>query len=126
MGLLIETLQNDQKGIVPHSDPFNYESTQKQLYHDLLSDRTHFDEFILGKYYEWIVYIITFGGVLITILNNFDAADTSIEKVLEFTDDGLYTIHFVLLIVLRGPIYDLERKSIQMMVLHFVAGYSSR
>jgi len=27
MGLIIETLQNDKKGILNEEDPFNYEST---------------------------------------------------------------------------------------------------
>jgi len=59
------------------------------------------DSLVIGKYYEYIVFIITFGSVILTILNNFDAADTDLDKMLGLMDDIVYTIHFCLLLALK-------------------------
>lgn len=63
--------------------------------------RSKLDSLIIGKYYEYIVFVITFGSVILTILNNFDAADTDLEKMLGLIDDIVYTMHFCLLLVLK-------------------------
>lgn len=59
------------------------------------------DSLVIGKYYEYIVFIITIGSVILTILNNFDAADTNLDKILGLIDDIVYTFHFCLLIILK-------------------------
>ncbi|CAD8175166.1 unnamed protein product [Paramecium octaurelia] len=121
MGILIETLQFEKKG--NHlDDRFNYEINQQQILSELVKDQNLFDKCIIGNYYQYIVFIISFGGIFISILENFDHGDSTSELVIELIDDGLYTIHFIILILKKGPIYDLERKNKIMMLLHFIAG----
>jgi hypothetical protein len=69
-----------------------------------------------------VVFIISFGGIFISILEHFDHGDSTFELVVELIDDSLYTIHFILLLFRKGPIYDIERRNIIMMALHFIAG----
>ncbi|CAD8063634.1 unnamed protein product [Paramecium primaurelia] len=121
MGILIETLQFENKG--NHlDDPFNYEINQQQILSQLVKEQNLFDKCIIGNYYQYIVYIISFGGIFISILEHFDHGDSISELIIELIDDGLYTIHFIILIMKKGPIYDLERKNKTMMLLHFIAG----
>ncbi|CAD8055986.1 unnamed protein product [Paramecium primaurelia] len=121
MGILIETLQFEKKG--NHlDDPFNYEINQQQILSELVKDQNLFDKCIIGNYYEYIVFIISFGAIFISILEHFDHGDSTIELIIELIDDGLYTIHFIILILKKGPIYDLERKNKTVMFLHFIAG----
>ncbi|CAD8091526.1 unnamed protein product [Paramecium sonneborni] len=121
MGILIETLQFEKKG--NHlDDPFNYEIHQQQILSELIKEQNLFDKCIIGNYYEFIVFIISFGGIFISILEHFDHGDSTSELVIELIDDGLYTIHFIILIIKKGPIYDLERENKIVMLLHFIAG----
>ncbi|CAD8154667.1 unnamed protein product [Paramecium octaurelia] len=121
MGILIETLQFEKKG--NHlDDPFNYEINQQQILSELVKEQSLFDKCIIGNYYQYIVFIISFGGIFISILEHFDHGDSTIELAIELIDDGIYTIHFIILMFKKGPIYDLERKNKTMMFLHFVAG----
>lgn len=69
-----------------------------------------------------MVFIISFGGIFISILEHFDHGESIFELITELLDDTLYTLHFILLLFKKGPIYDLERKNKTMMLLHFIAG----
>jgi hypothetical protein len=46
------------------------------------------------------------------------------ESVFSYSDDVLYTIHWVLLLFKRGKVYELERRSFTMMMLHILSGYN--
>lgn len=58
---------------------------------------TTFDQILIGKYYEIIVFLLSFGAVFLSVLNNFEEADTTFEKVVGLVDDVVYTLHFCLI-----------------------------
>jgi hypothetical protein len=46
-----------------------------------------------------------------------------LEILAGLLDDVTYTLHFLLLLLRSGRIYDFERNSTSMMIVHFISGY---
>ena len=57
--------------------------------------------------------------------NEFDAPDTKIEIVLAVFDDIVYTGHFLAVLFCRKKIYQVERESRSIMLVHFLSGYEN-
>lgn len=57
--------------------------------------------------------------------NEFDTPDTKIEMILAVFDDIVYTGHFLALLVCRKKIYQVERESRSVMLVHFLSGYEN-
>jgi hypothetical protein len=54
--------------------------------------------------------------------NEFDTPDTSLEKILSIFDDFVYSIHFLVILASRSKIYQVEKESLPVMMMHFLAG----
>ena len=76
----------------------------------------------MGSYYQWFVFVFSFGSVISTIYHKFEDFDDDREEILATTDDIIYTLHFIMLIFMKGDIYDYERRSIIMMFIHLISG----